>query len=384
MSTTSDQSDGPPPDVVTSLRGTIVLPTARLRRRTIVASAGVLSALALVACGVAEPGTTASALPAPAATRAASAVTIHSAGMSMSKSQSKRRKWISGAAGEGVSDGSFGRWRGRKAAIAATWNEDFDAQEHYWALQPGAEYGSWQGDLDIAVGSIYQTRGESWARAAKGEYDTRWAASLRALKSSWTGRSGTVYIRFAHEFNGDWFEWRVQPREIRDFIRSWRRYRALQKQIFPAAKLVFCPNDGTVGLPGYDWRRAFPGKKYVDIMAVDSFNQFPFVSTKAQFRAKIMGVDRFGAPLGIEQHRRYAKSRGLPFAVSEWSSNASMGDSPVYMSQFYKWVSQHAGRGKGKIRYEILFNVRDDASGVFQVYQSTRMPKAAKRYRKLF
>ena len=292
------------------------------------------------------------------------------------------RTWASGAAGEGVADGSFGRWRKRKAAIAGTWNEDYDAQEAFWTMRPGAEFGSWTGDLDVAVGSIYQDRGETWAKAAEGAYDKRWTASLEELKSLWVGRPGTLYVRFAHEFNGDWFTWQVNKSEVREFKRAWKRYRALQKSIMPSAKLVFCPNDGT--LAGYDWRTAFPGAKYVDVMSVDSFNQYPFVSTKAEFESKIMLTDNFGAPLGIERHRQYAEARGLPFAVSEWSSNASMGDSAVYVNEFHAWVAKHAGKGAGRIRYEILFNVRDSDKGVFQMYSSTQMPKAAAEYRRLF
>jgi len=332
--------------------------------------------MAMVACSSAQPGTAVSPSVAQSPTMAVSA--------QGGPTKKKQKKWVSGAAGEGVGDGSLAKWRGRKVGIAATWNEKFESQQHYWTLQPGAEYGSWRGDMDIAVGSIYKDRGETWASAAKGDYDARWTASLQALRAAWAGRPGTLYIRFAHEFNGNWFDWQVRKYELRDFVRSWRRYRALQKAILPSAKLVFCPNDGTVRADGYDWRKAFPGKKYVDVMSVDSFNQWPFVSTKAEFRAKIMGVDAFGAPLGIEQHRRYAKSVGLPFAISEWSSNASFGDSPVYVRQFHKWVSTYAGRGPGRIRYEILFNVRDDASGVFQMYSSTLMPKAARAYRKNF
>jgi len=374
MSKPSELISDPPPGVETPLRGVFVLPVHRGRRSQalVVGLLSGITALAMVACSSAQPGTAVSPTPERASTPATG---VKIAG---------KQKWISGAAGEGVDDGALARWRGRKVGIAATWNEEFDAQTEYWTLQPGAEYGAWTGDLDIAVGSIYQDRGETWANAARGDYDARWAASLEALRTAWAGRPGTLYIRFAHEFNGDWFEWQVHRSEIRDFIKSWRRYRALQKSILPGAKLVFCPNDGTVRVDGYDWRKAFPGKKHVDVMSVDSFNQWPFAQTKAEFTAKIMRKDVFGAPLGIERHRRYAKSLGKPFAVSEWSSNASFGDSPVYVRQFYKWVSANAGRGPGKVRYEILFNMSEDAYGVFQMYPSTQMPKAARAYRKMF
>lgn len=296
---------------------------------------------------------------------------------------SRVRTWSSGASGEGVADGSFGAWRGSEVAIAGTWNDSYEGQGALWTLQPGYEFGSWERDLDIAIGSIYEDRGETWAAAASGAYDQRWTMALQKMKGLWANRPGTLYMRFAHEFNGDWFDWQVRRSEVQDFVTAWKRFRALQKSIMPEAKLVFCPNDGSAAALGYDWRAAFPGAQYVDLMSVSSFNQWPFVSTKAEFESKIMLTDRFGAPIGIERHRRFAKSKGLPFAISEWSSNAAMGDSPVFVRRFHAWVAEHAGRGAGRIRYEILFNVRK-SNDAFEMYPITKMPKATAEYRRLF
>jgi hypothetical protein len=294
------------------------------------------------------------------------------------------RRWLSGAAGDGAANGTFGGWRGTPIQIGGTWNDDYGSQIRQYSLAPGGEWSRWQGHLDVAVGAIFKDRGETWEAAARGVYDRRWRAILTRLKENRAGRPGTVYIRFAHEFNGSWEPWSVRGTEAPAFIASWKRFRALQKSILPSSKLVFCPNDGSSRGLGLDWRKAFPGKAYVDLMSVDSFNQYPWVNSAAGFVAKRNRFDSYGAPLGLERHRLFAASVGLPLAVSEWSSNSSMGDAPVYMEQFRNWVAAHAGTGPGQVPYEIVFNVAAFAQGRFQLHPVNNQEGAAAAYELLW
>jgi hypothetical protein len=288
--------------------------------------------------------------------------------------------WLSGAAGTGVADGTFGTWRGTPVKIAGTWNDSFEAQTEQWSILPGAEFGAWTDDIDDAVGAIYQDRGETWAAAATGAYDSRWTASLNKIKTARTGKTGTVHIRFAHEFNGDWVPWKVTGTDTANFIASWKRFRSLQKTILPSAKLVFCPNDGTSSSLSLDWRNAFPGAAYVDEMAVDSYNQYPYVDTSSGFTTKINSTDSYGAPVGIEKHRLYAASVGLPLAISEWNTNASMGDSNTFVTLFHDWVAANAGTSAGKVPYEIVFNVPSFGTGQFSLFPTNTQPLAAAAY----
>lgn len=292
--------------------------------------------------------------------------------------------WLSGASGDGISDGTFADWRGRPVAIAGTWNTNFASHEAQWSLRPGFAFGAWQGHVDDAVGAIYKDRGETWARAAQGAYDARWRRMLVNLANSWRGRPGTLYLRFAHEFNGDWQPWSVTAGEAEDFKSSWRRFRALQQEILPAAKMVFCPNIRTAQKSDLDWRLAFPGKAYVDVESVDYYNQYPFVASDASFRSVSRGSDKFGAPGGLEKHREFAENTGLPFAISEWSSNADLGDSPHFVSSLHSWMSAHAGVGPGRMLYEIEFNVGSYGGGNFQMFPRSRQPQAASMYQHLW
>jgi hypothetical protein len=294
------------------------------------------------------------------------------------------RVWLSGASGSGVADGQFGRWRNRPVVIAGTWNDNWESHEHQWSLQPGYEFGAWQEDLDVAVGAIYKDRGETWKAAADGAYDDRWRRMLTNLKEAWGDRPGTLYIRFAHEFNGDWYPWSVTGREAGDFVHAWKRFRAIQQETVPNHMLVFCPNADTSSSLNLDWRDAFPGTAHVDVMAADYYNQYPFVTTTSEFNYVMNRVDPNGAPLGLERHRQFAAEVGRPFALPEWSSSGELGDAPVFVTELHRWLTTHGGAGSGEVLYEIHFNVGEYGGGQFQFFPDTQQPEAAARYAELW
>lgn len=289
-------------------------------------------------------------------------------------------EWMSGSSGVGAANGQFGSWRGSTLDIVSSWAGNADNSANFYTLWKGAEYGNWNGSMDMAVGGI--DPGETWSQAASGKFDARWAASLTKLKQLWAGRDGTMYIRFAHEMNGYWFSWSVNKNNYQDFMTSWKRYRALQQQIFPEAELVFSVNKETNGA-GMDWTKFFPGKQYVDVLSVDYYNNWPYASTLAQFQQQSWDKDGYGAPKGINAHLAFAKSQGLPLAVSEWSGNADDGDSPAYIQGMYDFFKANAGSGAGQLLYEVQFNVNIDGQR-WLLNGGTRMPASAAKYRELF
>ncbi len=289
-------------------------------------------------------------------------------------------RWLSGSSGPPAADGSFGRWRGADVAIIGTWADNNDAMVQLWQLRPDGELGRWNGPLDIAVGAIGP--GESWSDAAAGAFDDRWRACLGRLGELRAAAEGPTYVRFAHESNGDWYPWQVDAGSETRFVTAWRRFRSLQRDLLPAARLVFCVNRETVNA-GLDWRRTFPGPDDTDVLAVDYYNQFPFVGTPEEWDACADDVDAHGAPKGLHRHREFAADAGLPFAVSEWSGNADMGDSPVFVERMHSFFAEHGGDGPGRLAYEIQFNVDMDDNR-WSFHPVTRMPASAEAYRSLW
>jgi hypothetical protein len=293
---------------------------------------------------------------------------------------SQERSWLSGSAGPTVVDGSLEQWRGTPVEIAGYWADSNEGMVALWQLQPGEQYADWPHPMDIAIGAIDEH--ESWADAAEGAYDDRWREALRNLADLRGEVPAATYIRFAHESNGDWYPWRVDADGAEDFVTAWRRFRSLQLEEYPAAQLVFNVNSESIG-NRIDWRETFPGSEHVDVYSVDYYNQHPWVNTREDWDEAIEEVDDHGAPKGLEQHRRFAESAGLPFAIPEWSNNAHKGDAPVFMEEFHAYLQQHAGDGPGEVLYEIHFNIEQDDNS-WALYPNTRMPRTAEVYRRLW
>jgi hypothetical protein len=288
--------------------------------------------------------------------------------------------WLSGAAGTGVASGEFAAWRGSPVPIAGTWADNNIAQVELWSLDPGQELGAWTQSIDLAIGAIGP--GETWAAAATGAYDGRWQQSLTNLRDAWGGRPGTVFLRFAHEMNSDWYPWSVSVGQERDFITAWGRFRALQERIFPDVQLVFCVNRESVGT-GMDWRRTFPGAEQVDVMGVDYYNQYPYVGSAMDWAASVNQTDSYGAPKGLQAHLDFARSVGLPLAVPEWSGKASQGDSAAYIQGMHDFFATNAGGGPGQLLYEVQFNV-DMHGDDYRLFGGGQLRLSAQRYRDLF
>lgn len=288
-------------------------------------------------------------------------------------------QWLSGMAIESDQSKAFEDWRGSPAEIISTYADSDDGnQRNLYTLD--VTVNNWNGPLDLAVGGL--VAGETWSAAANGAYDARWRESLTKMKAKRAGK-GTTYIRFAHEMNGSWYPWKVVAGDEENFKKGWIRYRALQKEIFPEAKLVFNLNRESSG-SGINWTKTFPGAQYVDVMGVDYYNQWPVALTKADFDSQMNETDGYGSPKGLAAHLAFAKSVGLPMSISEWSNSADWGDSAAYVQGMHDFIAANAGTGAGQIPYECLFTVSAGYSNNFTLYPVSRAPLASETYKKLF
>lgn len=105
---------------------------------------------------------------------------------------------------------------------------------------------------------------------ANGTYDDYlrfWARGMKKLRSK-------VYIRFAHEFNGNWYNWGgpVNNNSPAKFKRMWRHVvDVFRSEGARNVKWVWSP---LVEDPQYAPRfeRYWPGSRYVDVMGLSGFN----------------------------------------------------------------------------------------------------------------
>jgi hypothetical protein len=90
--------------------------------------------------------------------------------------------WLSGASGDKAATGAFGTWRHAPVAIGGAWDNGDQEQVQLTSICPGGLWSKWNKPLDLAIGAIDKSLGESWAAAAKGSYDARWRQSLTRMK----------------------------------------------------------------------------------------------------------------------------------------------------------------------------------------------------------
>lgn len=292
-------------------------------------------------------------------------------------------------------DGSFAAWRGRPVEIGGSWASSQNAGDAIgsasWSVGSGAPYAAIP-RMDYAIGAMIDNSGESGGAAASGAYDSRWAQQLQALKAQWGSRAASnMNIRFAHEFNGNWYPWSVNTGDVTNFTTAWRRSYNLVQTNFPGAKVVWCPNAGSSW--NYDIRTLWPGDQYVDIVSVDSYNNYPFTDTPDEFNAKINSVSSFGGPTGIETFRQFAAAHGKPMAISEWSNAGTAnqgggGESPVWMQSLHDWLVKNGSQtpASGKVLYEVVFNVAGygDHYSLFPLNLESGNTTTAEKYKELW
>jgi hypothetical protein len=287
------------------------------------------------------------------------------------------RRWSSGASGDAAENGSFGTWRGEPLTVAGTWS-DTTAQEQTDIYSLDA-YRNWNGDIDVAIGALVS--GESWAQAAAGACTGRWTQAIRNVRAKRAGRSGTTYIRFAHEMTGDWYPWKVTPGNVTDFKTSWRRFHDLLAREFPQAKLVFSPNDGNAS--GVSLDQIWPGDDVVDVVGPDSYDGYPDKTNEALWDQAFTSTH--DGPQGLGTWQSFAKAHGKPMAVPEWGLRFS--DNPFYITKMHEFLASCAPRPgdaslAGRCIYDIYFNIVNGGNSKYVIYGGSN-PNAADTYKSL-
>jgi hypothetical protein len=116
-------------------------------------------------------------------------------------------------------------------------------------------------------------------RIAAGEFDAFLAEWANRLADWLADGSGTddrrLYLRLAHEMNGDWYPWSptVGDSTPNDYIAMWRHvHDALARAGIGSEQCqwIWCVNHADVG--AYSAEACYPGDDYVDWVGLDGFN----------------------------------------------------------------------------------------------------------------
>jgi hypothetical protein len=113
----------------------------------------------------------------------------------------------------------------------------------------------------------WEPRYQPLTEIAAGDHDGYLVESARDARR-W-GRP--IYVRFAHEMNGDWYPWGTSGNSERDYVRAWRHVvRVFRREGATNVRWVWTPNADSEGLERI--RALYPGDRFVDWVGLSGFS----------------------------------------------------------------------------------------------------------------
>ena len=168
----------------------------------------------------------------------------------------------------------------------------------------------------VAAGADAPDHGDSLAALLSGRFDADLARQARALATS----PVPIYLRFAHEMNGDWYPWSMgeNGNTPEQYVAAWRRVHALFARVAPSLKVrwVFAPAALGSAHTTADLERLYPGPDVVDVLGLTGY-EHGGSSPWATFGPTVRAVSRLGsqplvlAEIGVEGAGKAAWLRQL-------------------------------------------------------------------------
>jgi hypothetical protein len=200
---------------------------------------------------------------------------------------------------------------------------------------------------------------------AEGQYDTYLKSFIASAKEFLSGPNGVygdgddrrIFMRFAHEMNGNWYPWSGNTTAYR---LMWIHFWDLVQQAGinnTRMQWVWCVNwqDIPASLTAEDY---YPGDKYVDWVSLDGYN-----NAKSQSWSSWMEpTDVFGPMI----KRLIALAPGKPLGIAEVGCSTSgytPADKSTWITSLYQYVLQN------DIRFVMWFNDEDGFTD-FAIYGS--------------
>ena len=97
----------------------------------------------------------------------------------------------------------------------------------------------------------------------------KWDRYIRRFARSLRSYHRAVFLRFAHEMNGDWYRWSGQPKE---YVAAWRHIQELfEREGATNVKWIWSPNVNWDSL--HPFEPYYPGDAHVDWLGLDGYNR---------------------------------------------------------------------------------------------------------------
>ncbi len=289
----------------------------------------------------------------------------------------KHRSGLPWASGASMADQTpaghnwFGRYRKAKTDLAMTYTGRSSWPE---IVNPAWLYAEWKDaphTLVISLAPFPEQPEYSLRACARGDYDIRWRRFGRNIAK--TGLASRTIVRLAWEFNGDWQQWAA--RKPADFVGCWRHVFRAAESVAPGLRWDWTVNRGNSENVMSDPRKAWPGRKYVDYVGIDSYDGWPPVRGKIGWNAQYAGA------YGLKFWADFARSKNRQLSVPEWGmfrgsawAGHSGGDNPYYIRKMFGFFKEQ----RGNLAYETYFNDEDPE----HLTALTVNPRGAAEYRR--
>ncbi|WP_261565601.1 glycoside hydrolase family 26 protein [Frankia gtarii] len=212
---------------------------------------------------------------------------------------------------------------------------------------------------------------------ASGAYSSHWADFGRWLVNK--GRPASI-VRLAWEFNGNWFPWSVSKTNATTWVNCFRQVVGAIRSTDPQARIDWALNAHSGGA----WS-VYPGDQYVDIIGIDTYDQWPASTTDAAFATQC------AESAGLCSVIAFARQHGKQFSVPEWGlvgrsdtgagrAGQAGGDNPVYVRNMYRTFAAN----RDVLAYETYFNNSEANNVHSSLLNPNENPNGAAAYASLW
>jgi len=171
--------------------------------------------------------------------------------------------------------------------------------------------------------------GTDLAAIARGDHDAQIRARARAVKRF----ARPIFIRWAYEMNGDWWNWATAntSRDPSTFVAAWRRIHRLFRSTGASnAVWVWSPNEAS--FPNEPWNQPesyYPGDDVVDWVGIDGYN-WGAVNASSGWRTF--------ADIFRPVYTKYAGRK--PVMVAETASTEAGGDKAAWINTLHRSLAE--------------------------------------------
>jgi len=295
--------------------------------------------------------------------------------------------------------GAFAAMRGRPndVVVLFTARDSWSSIINPWIGDSPAHFANFAGTWvisepmfpDPAAGTtgtaLAQWSADHMAACAQHQYDGYYK-QIGAWLNSKPSRANS-FVRIGWEFNGTWFSWQATDPET--YQQCFRNEASALLSVDPHARIDWTINAHTP-LPTAskgDPFDAYPGDDVVDVIGVDTYDQYPPSPTADEFDNQCS----MGAPTpGLCTVISFAQKHRKLFSVPEWGvvgkdsgagrAGAAGGDNPTYIRAMASIFKQYGSM----LAYEAYFNNSESNNVRSSLVDPVLQPRSAVAYRELW